>query len=342
MELQFLNVAWFVLIVVLFSGFIILDGFDFGVGMLHGLAKTDEQKRMVMNSIGPVWDGNEVWLITAGGALFAAFPHAYATVFSGFYIAFFLFLTALIARAASMEFRSKSDSPGWRGLWDGIFNIFNYVIPLLLGVAFGNIITGVPIGSNMEYAGTFLTLLLNPFALILGVTSIFLLRMHGGIYLAMKTEGDLEERASSSIKPNFFVFLGLYAVAHAYAIFTVDGITENLLANPIWFIVPALIVVSLILIPLFVGQEKYMRAFIFSSLLIALSITLAAIGIFPDIVHSTINPDYSLNIMNAASSQTTLKTMFIIACIGVPLVLTYSIIVYTVFAGKVKIDSSSY
>lgn len=334
------NVIWFILIVVLFTGYVILDGFDFGVGMIHFKGENDKQRRINLNAIGPVWDGNEVWLITAGGALFAAFPHVYATVFSGFYIAFMLFLLMLIGRAAAIEFRSKVESDSWRKIWDYIFHISSYFIALLLGVALGNLVIGVPIADDMEFAGSFLGLL-NPYSVFLGLTAVLLLRMHGNIFMSLKTEGDYQKKFTSKIFISEIYFLIFYIILTIWTLLGYPHMVENF-SNPVWFIFPLLVLLSLIYIPMAVKKEKYFKAFLASSLIILSNICLFAVGLFPKIVLSNPIPENSLTIYNAASSQQTLKNMFIIACIGVPLVLTYSIVVYRFFRGKVEIDEHSY
>ena len=200
MALPDLNTIWFVLVGVLFTGYAMLDGFDLGVGQLHLLAKGDQERRIMLNAIGPVWDGNEVWLVTGGGALFAAFPEVYATVFSGFYLPFVLLLVALIFRAVAIEFRSKQPMRWWRAMWDWSFFGGALLSALLIGVTMGNIAWGLPLDSRGEFAGSFLGLL-HPYALILGVTTVALFMMHGAIYVLMKTEGALHDRARGWVNP---------------------------------------------------------------------------------------------------------------------------------------------
>ncbi|MQL53765.1 cytochrome d ubiquinol oxidase subunit II, partial [Desulfofundulus thermobenzoicus] len=190
-----LNVLWFILITVLFVGYFFLEGFDYGVGTLVPfLGKNDAERRMLINTIGPFWDGNEVWLLTAGGAIFAAFPHWYATLFSGFYLALFLMLLALIGRGVAFEFRSKEDRPGWRNLWDWVLCAGSLVPALLWGVAVTNLVKGVPIDSHMQYAGNFFTLL-SPYTLVGGLATLLLFTFHGALFLSLKTGGELVERA---------------------------------------------------------------------------------------------------------------------------------------------------
>ncbi|MFC2130258.1 cytochrome d ubiquinol oxidase subunit II [Bacteroidota bacterium] len=335
------HIVWFVLLLVLFIGYVVLDGFDLGVGMLHYSAKTDKERRILLNSIGPVWDANEVWLITAGGALFAAFPDVYATVFSGFYTAFMLFLLVIIGRAVSIEFRGKVDSASWKKVWDFVFHISSYMIVLLLGVAFANIVSGIPIDAAKEFSGNFWTLI-NPYALFVALTSVLLMRLHGRLYLLIKTEGELFERILDRVKLVWVLFFIFYI---GLAVWTVAGKPEllyNYNHNGALFIIPVLSILSIILVLLMVNNKKYFPAFIFSSLTIALSIIQAGISMYPNLVPSNPVSVNSLTIFNASSSESTLYTMFIIACIGIPLVLIYKFIMYTAFRGKVKIDSSSY
>src|ERR1035437_5501561 len=228
-----LNTIWFVLVGVLFTGYAILDGFDLGVGALHLFARTDEERRVFLNAIGPVWDGNEVWLVTGGGALFAAVPNVYATGFFGFYLAFMALLCALIFRAVAIEFRSKHPSPRWRALWDGSFALGSLGSTLLIGIAMGNIAWGVPIDAHGEFAGTFLGLL-HPYALLMGVTTVALFAMHGAIYLALKTEGELQARVRARINPLIIAFILCYALLTPATLLYVPHVTEAFRREP-WF-----------------------------------------------------------------------------------------------------------
>jgi cytochrome d ubiquinol oxidase subunit II len=336
-----LNIIWFVLIAVLFAGYVVLDGFDLGAGMIHLSAKSDDERRMILNSIGPVWDANEVWLITAGGALFAAFPDVYATIFSGFYTALILFLFMIISRVVSIEFRGKVDSHTWKKLWDIVFNISSYLICILLGVSLGNIISGIPLAADKEFTGTFFTLI-HPYAVLTAITAVLMLRMHGKIFIAMKTEGAIQQRISESIAPSLYMFVVAYLAQSIWTWLAYSNITKNFPAFPVWFLFPALIVLSIVVIPAFAKSQNYFRAFIASSSIIVFNIVIVAVSIYPNLVISKPLPELSLTIFNSSSSPKTLQTMLIIACIGVPLLLLYQIIVYRVFRGKVKFDDSSY
>ncbi len=336
-----LNTAWFLLVGVLIIGYAILDGFDLGVGILSLFVKEEKEKRIYMNSIGPVWDGNEVWLITGGGALFAAFPIVYATVFSGFYIAFMLLLAALIFRAVSFEFRSKVDSASWKKMWDTLFGIGSLLPSILFGVAIGNILRGLPIDSQGQYIGTFFGLL-NPYSIIVGLLSLSLFVLHGAIYLTLKTEESVRNKILSILNKTWIIFTILYAIASFYTFFEAPFLFDGILKNPLFWISFIIMLGSLILIPVFINGRQYFKAFISSSLLIATMIGLSAISLFPRLVPSNIGLDYSLTIYNASSSQLTLKTMLYIALIGMPIVIAYTILIYRVFKGKVELNKESY
>lgn len=336
-----LNTTWFILVGVLLTGYAILDGFDLGVGALHLLTKKDEDRRIVINSIGPVWDGNEVWLVTAGGALFAAFPEVYATVFSGFYIAFMLLLFVLIFRAVAIEFRSKHPSHRWRAMWDISFSVSSIIIALLMGVALGNIITGIPLGPDKEFTGSFLGLL-KPYTILIGITTVALFMMHGAIYLVMKTEGELQTKVKSWVNNTIIFFVICFVTATMATLIYYPGMVTHFKEQPVFFLVAILNMLAIANIPREIHHGREFRAFLSSSGSIALLLVLFAIGIFPNIVLSNPFPENSLNIYNAASSQKTLSIMLIIAIIGMPFVIAYTTIIYKVYKGKVKIDETSY
>jgi len=336
-----LNTVWFLLIGVLIIGYAILDGFDLGVGIMHIFLKNDDEKRIAMNAIGPVWDGNEVWLITGGGALFAAFPIVYATVFSGFYIAFMLLLTALIFRAVSFEFRNKVESNSWKKFWDWAFELGSLIPALLFGVAFGNILEGVPVDKGDVFTGSFIGLL-NPYALLVGLTGLSIFTLHGILYLSLKSEGELKQRMLKSINFTWIAFLILYLISTIYTIFSFPFLFEGKLSNLLFWILLILLLASIIYIPISAKAGKIFHAFLSSSIIIASIIGLSAISLFPRLVPSKINLDYSLTIYNSCSSDRTLFTMLIIAIIGVPIVLVYTFFIYRVFKGKTVISKESY
>ena len=342
MEITFdLNTIWFLLIGALLSGYAILDGFDLGVGMVHLFVKGDKERRIMINSIGPVWDGNEVWLVTGGGALFAAFPHVYATVFSGFYNAFILLLFMLIFRAVAIEFRSKRPMHWWRQMWDVAFSIASYLIAFLMGVALGNIITGIPIGPDKEFAGTFLGLL-NPYSILVGITTVALFMMHGAIYSVMKTDGELQTKLRSWVNNSIIFFAICYVTTTMATLIYYPHMVENFRSAPVIFIIALLNMLAIANIPREIFKGREFRAFLSSAVSIAALLLIFAIGIFPNIVYSNPNPENSLTIYNAASSEKTLTIMLIIALIGIPFVLAYTISIYWIFRGKVKLDEMSY
>ncbi|MBP1649156.1 MAG: Cytochrome bd-I oxidase subunit [Bacteroidetes bacterium] len=336
-----LQTIWFLLVGVLITGYAILDGFDLGVGVLHLFLKNEQERRISMNAIGPVWDGNEVWLLTGGGALFAAFPIVYATVFSGFYLALMLLLVALIFRAVSMEFRGKVDSPHWKKVWDWAFGIGSLLPAVLFGVAFGNILHGIPINEHGTFTGSFLGLL-NPYAILIGVLSLTLFTMHGAIYLALKSEGELHDRMIGIASSFWVSTVGLYLLATLASIFVSSFLFEEMLVNPLFWVLFLVLLASLISIPVLLKGKNLFKAFLASSMLIASMIGLSAVSLFPRLVPSVTNLDYSLTIRNASSTPATLTVMLIIALIGMPLVIGYTIFIYRVFKGKVALNESSY
>ncbi len=336
-----LNTIWFILIGVLFTGYAILDGFDLGVGALHLFTRTDLERRTFLNAIGPVWDGNEVWLVTAGGALFAAFPEVYATAFSGFYLALMLLLFCLIFRAVAIEFRSKQEMAWWRRMWDVSFFVSSVLASFLIGVALGNIGIGIPLDSNHEFTGTFLGLL-NPYAILVGVTTVSLFMMHGAIYVVMKTEGELHDKVRGWVNNAIIFFIICYATTTMATLLYVPQMANVIKDHPVLFLVPLLNMLAIANIPREIHHGRDWRAFVSSSFAIVFLMALFGIGMFPNMIFSNPIAENSLNIYNAASSAKTLKIMLIIATLGVPAVLAYTISIYWIFRGKVKLDSTSY
>jgi cytochrome d ubiquinol oxidase subunit II len=336
-----LRIVWFCLIGILFTGYAILDGFDFGVGILSLFTRDEKERRIMMNAIGPVWDGNEVWLLTGGGALFAAFPVVYAAVFSGFYLAFMLLLVALIFRAVSFEFRSKVESPAWRRAWDMAFGLGSILPALLFGVAVGNILRGIPIDASGTDIGTFLEML-NPFSLGAGVLSVLLCVLHGAIYLSNKLEGDLQARCRKLASGGWMLFVVLYAAMTVWSRFGSPFLFEESVRNPLFFLFLIVLIGTIAALPAVIKSGNMKHAFLVSSLLIAAILGEAGLGLFPRLVPSSIDLSYSLTIANSSSSPMTLGTMFVIALIGVPLVICYSVYVHYVFRGKVEITEESY
>jgi cytochrome bd ubiquinol oxidase subunit II len=339
---MWLNVVWYILFIVIMAGYVILDGFDMGVGILHLLvAKTDEERRISINSIGPIWDGNEVWLITGGGALFAAFPMVYASLFSGFYSALMLVLLVLILRTVAIEFRSKRPAASWRSAWDVIFCAASLLMALLFGVAFGNVLGGVALDAQGNIT-TGLLALLNPFALVVGVTTVFMLGLHGGVYLTMKTGGELQARVRRVVSPAMLVFFVLNTlVVLATAVFHVH-IYQQYRTYPWLIIFPAAALAALAAAWWFLRKGDDLKAFVGTSAMIACLILSGAAGLFPNLLISTIDAAYNLTIYNAASQPNTLTVMLIIALIGIPFVLLYTTGIYYIFRGKVTLGPRSY
>jgi cytochrome d ubiquinol oxidase subunit II len=336
-----LNTIWFILIGVLFVGYAMLDGFDLGVGALHLFTRSDDERRVMLNAIGPVYDGNEVWLVTGGGALFAAFPNVYATVFSGFYMVFVLLLVALIFRAVAIEFRSKQPMRWWRQMWDIGFSAGSVLSSLLIGVAMGNIAWGIPIDDRGEFAGTFWSLL-HPYALLLGITTVALFMMHGAIYALMKTEGPLHDKLRRWINQCIIFFLICFAVTTMATLLYVQHMAARMRANPWLFSIAVANMLAIANIPREIHRGKDWLAFLSSCAAMITLMSLFGLEMFPNLVFSNPEPTHSLTIYNAASSLKTLGIMLTIAAIGVPVVLAYTVSIYWIFRGKVKLDRMSY
>ena len=341
MNIPDLNTIWFVLVGVLFTGYAMLDGFDLGIGALHLFTSKDEERRIMINAIGPVWDGNEVWLVVGGGALFAAFPNVYATVFSGFYLAFVLLLFALIFRAVAIEVRSKQPMRWWRQMWDIGFAAGSILSALLIGVAMGNIAQGIPIDTDGEFAGTFLGLL-QPYPLLLGVTTVALFMMHGAIYGAMKTDGAFHDKLRRWAMNSIIFFVICAATTTMATLLYVPHMADRVKNHPWLFSIALVNMLCIANIPREFHRGKDWLAFLSSCATMATLMLLFGIDQFPNLVYSLPHPENSLDIYNAASSQKTLTIMLIIACIGVPIVLIYTACIYWIFRGKVKLDRTSY
>lgn len=337
-----LEFIWFSIFVILLTGYAILDGFDLGVGMLHLFAKKDVERRLMLNAIGPVWDGNEVWLVTAGGALFAGFPMIYATVCSTFYIPIMVLLSGLIFRAVAIEFRSKSPSRVWRWVWDVLFSVASLIIAFGLGVVIGNLIRGIPIDQEGEFTGT-LSSLLHPYPLLIGVLAVALFAMHGSIYILMKTEGELHDKLRKWVNPMIIFFIMTYAIATATTLIYEPHMTQAIKERPLFFIIAILNMFAIANIPREINKGHDGHAFISSCFNIICLLALYAVGTYPNVVRAINDPqNLSLTIFNSASSDKTLEILLLIAMIGVPLVISYTIAIYWIFHGKVKLESSSY
>jgi cytochrome d ubiquinol oxidase subunit II len=327
-----LPTIWFILITVLFIGFFFLEGFDFGVGILTPfLGKSDRDRRVIINTIGPFWDGNEVWFITAGGAMFAAFPNWYATLFSGFYMALFLMLVALIGRGVAFEFRSKLQNPKWRKTWDWVIFVGSLLPPLLWGVALANLMRGVPIDAKMNYVGTFWDLI-SLYSVTAGVSIVLLFMLHGALFLTLKTEGAIRDRARAfALRIGAWTTLMLFVfVILSYVetdMFTRHGIDPGA--------VPILAGLALFSVQFFLKAKRDGWAFIMTGITITLSTITVFMDLFPRVMISSLNPNWSLTIYNASSSDYSLKVMTIIAVSVIPFVLAYQIWSYWVFRKRV-------
>ena len=344
MELTTLQTLWFILTAVLFTGYAVLDGFDLGVGVLHLFTKDEQERRINLNSVGPVWDGNEVWLIAGGGALFAAFAPVYAAIWSGFYLALILLLLALIGRAVAFDFRAKSESASTRAWLDRTFGVGSLLIALLLGVAFGNILRGIPIDADGWYAGTFFTLL-NPYAVFVGLFTVVLCVMHGALYLALKSEGPQHERMVRVSQTTWMASAAMYVLLGILTFFMAPHLFEFAypeVQKPLWYVFILISLVSIAAIPVLVGKKQFTGAFVSSALLLSSMIWLGSVGLFPTLVPSTLDASYNLTAFAHSSTQYTLTIMLYIALSGMPFAILYRVILYRVFHGKTVLTKDSY
>ncbi len=327
-----LQVVWFVLIAVLWTGYLVLEGFDFGVGMLlRPFSRTDTERRVLINTIGPVWDGNEVWLLVAGGATFAAFPEWYATMFSGFYLPLLLILVALIIRGVAFEWRGKINDDRWRARWDWCITVGSWVPAVLFGVAFANLVRGVPIDADKQYVGTFFDLL-SPFALLGGAVTAMVFLMHGAIFLALKTDGDVRERAGRLAAR---LSLPTTALAAAWVIWLQIAYSEKA-----WTILPlGVAAVALVGVVALTRARREGWAFTLSAVAIVATVVLIFGSMYPDVMPSTIDAAYSLTIRNASSTEYTLTIMTWVAVVLTPVVLGYQGWTYWVFRKRLTTSS---
>ena len=332
-----LPTIWFVLIAVLFVGYFFLEGFDYGVGMLLlWIGKTDQERRAVIATIGPVWDANEVWLITAGGALFAAFPNWYATLFSGFYIGLFLLLVGLIIRGVAVEFRSKDAHPLWRRRWDWMIVVGSAIPPVVWGLAMGNLLHGVPINQHMNYVGSFLTLL-TPYAIVGAVATVLLFALHGALYLDLKAPEDLSARAHKIAYQ-----VGVWATVFYFSFIVMSYFYANFVhrlgldPGPI----PILAGLSMITVRALLARRFRTWAFLAEGLTIILSVISVFLVLFPRVMISSLNPHWSLTIYNASSNPYSLKVMTIVAISILPIVLAYQAWTYWVFRKRVSMQDT--
>jgi len=328
-----LQITWFLLIGLLLAVYAVLDGFDLGVGFWSLFARKEEEKSTLAGAIAPHWDGNEVWLLVGGGALFAAFPRVYATVFSGFYLALVLVLFALIFRAVSLEYGAKKGSASWRKTWNLAFGLGSALPALLFGVALGNILRGLPLDAGAHFTGNFLTLL-NPYALLCGLICFFMMALHGALFAALKTEGKLHEKAMGWARFSWLTYLVLLLVGFFVTFFTQPHLMANFKSHPVLWLLPIVTLAALVAAKALLSKQKTGAAFTASSAsIVALTATLWA-WLFPYLVPALHEGGKKLSIYDASSSKLTLTVMLILAAIGVPIVLAYTIWSYHVFRGK--------
>jgi cytochrome d ubiquinol oxidase subunit II len=324
-----LTTVWFALIAVLWVGYFCLEGFDFGVGMLLPvLAKDDTERRVMINTIGPVWDGNEVWVLVAGGATFAAFPEWYATLFSGFYLPLLLILVGLIVRGLAFEYRHKREESAWKQRWDLAIIVGSFIPALLWGVAFANIVAGVPIDADKEFTGNLFTLL-NPFGLLGGLVTLTLFAAHGAMFVALKTDGDIRHRAR-----DLAVRIGLVAAVLAVVFLVWTQVRTGTAITAVVFAAAAVALLAG-LAAARVGREGW--AFVGTFVTIALAVLGLFLALFPDVMPSTADPAYSLTTTNAAATAYTLKVMTWVAVIFTPIVLGYQAWTYWVFRKRISV-----
>ncbi len=333
-----LNGIWFLLAGIFLIGYALTDGFDLGAGALHLFTKDEEIRKTYMNAIGPVWDGNEVWLIAGGGMLFAAFPVVYAVSFSAFYLAMFLVLWALILRAVSFEYRNKKDSPTWKKWWDRAYWIGNVAPAILYGVAVGNAVLGIPIDQKGVFHGTFFTLL-KPAAIFMGFVALFMFVMHGAAYLMIKTEGKAFDFAKKAAIVGFVGYVIFLALTDFFIIATEPKLFMNFFKYPLFWIAPLIMLAGIFFyFKWLIVDEKYNKVIYASSMVIIGSVLTIALASYPVFIRSTIDEKYNLTIWNSASSHLTLLIMLISTLIFLPIVIGYTIYVYRVFKGKVSAE----
>ena len=333
---------WYLVIGLLFSGYAILEGFDFGAGAWHLFFRKDLSRRIAINAIGPIWDANQVWLVIGGGALFAGFPVMYATMLSAMYIPFMLFLMFNVLRAAAIKFRSAEEMKWWRTAWDITYSVSCIMIAFLLGVVLGNILQGFALGPDFTYHGGIFFSFLNPYAIMVGLTTLSLFMTQGAIFLLLKTEGRLHDRLTFLLQKGMIFFIISFGITTLYTLVFIPEVTANFRENPHYFVVPVLSFLAVANVPRLVSKTRYMMALVFSSLTMAFLLILVALQLYPTLLISTIDPKYNVTIYNAASSQKSLGIMLTIVLIGAPLLGAYFFFLYRTFNGKVQLDDTSY
>ncbi|GAA4452349.1 cytochrome d ubiquinol oxidase subunit II [Nibrella saemangeumensis] len=332
---------WFLLLGALFTGYGILDGFDLGAGALHLFFRKEASRRIAINAIGPVWDGNVVWLVIGAGALFSAFPMVYGTLLSAFYLPFMLFLLALIFRAISIEFRGKEEMVWWRRMWDVSYCLSSVTIALLLGLILGNMVQGIPLNSQHEFVGS-LSGFFNPYAMLISVTTLSLFMLHGAMYLALKTEERLYARLTILVNQTSKFFIFCFLTSSLATLIYVPHMAAIFQKSPALFALPITALLIVLNIRRNIEQRKYFLGFISSSVITSLLLVLVALGLYPNLVFSNISPEGHISIYEAASTPKSLSIMLLFAIIGIPLAALYTIFSFWTFRGKVKLDETSY
>lgn len=337
-----LKILWYFVLCTSVVAYVVLDGFDLGVGMLNIFTKKDIERRIMLNAIGPVWDGNEVWIVIVGGALLAGFPAAYATLCSAFYTPLMIFLAGIIFRAVAIEFRSKLPHSKWRSCWDWVFFLGSFIITFVVSVLLGNLVVGIPLDEHGDFFGAFWTFF-TPYTILVGITGIALFMMHGAIYLNMKTEGEFHEKARKWSTRCMIFFIIAYVCLTLATLIGKPHMNLPMKDMPYLYAIAVLAMLCIANIPRMLRKRFDGWAFVSSCFSIAFLFALFGLGTFPILIRSTVNPDFnSITIYNSASTEVTLKILLIIAGIGVPLVLAYGFWIYRIFKGKVKLDKSSY
>ncbi|MEM9527684.1 MAG: cytochrome d ubiquinol oxidase subunit II, partial [Bacteroidota bacterium] len=331
---------WFLVVGAVFTGYGILDGFDLGAGAWHLFFRKEQSRRIALNAVGPVWDGNEVWLVIGGGTLFAGFPVVYGSLFSAMYIPLMLFLFMLIFRAISIEFRSKETMKWWRQLWDISYSFSSTMLAFLLGVVLGNVLLGMPLDANHEFTGSWLSFL-NPYAILVGVTTLSLFMMHGAIYLTMKTEGRLFAKVNRLLQRSIIVFVLLFVITTIVTLIYLPHLSDGLKGNIALFGIPLLAVLAIANVPRLVSKEKYLRAFIFSALTVGLLLMTVAVELYPVIIMDSSGAGNDITVYNGVASNKSLGIMLTFVAIGGPLAVGYTAFVYKTFWGKVQLDEHS-
>ncbi len=331
-----LNLIWFVLVGALLAGYTVLDGFDLGVGIIHPILRGEQQRNVAIKAIGPLWDGNEVWLVTLGGALFAAFPEAYATILSALYLPVMLLLFCLILRAVSIDFRNKVEASGWRIFWDIGFHVSSLVGTFVFGVAAGNIVAGLPLDERGTYTGSAVDLL-GFYPLATGLLAVATFAMHGAMFLFLKSTGAVREKLRGWLWHTWGLFLAMYILVSMMTLIENPHVVARIKDAPWAIPIVVLNVACVANVPRTILRGKYGQAFISSCLIIACLVALFSISIFPNLLFS-VGAGQSLNIYNSASSPGTLWLMCIIAMVGAPLILSYTVTIYWTFRHPVELE----